>query len=283
MFTHSSKTNPDKVQQASLDKINKAKKAGASSLPRAVNRDLLMSPQGILQLQRTIGNKAVIQLLKSQLQQRTIGQPVQRMDSEEDEEELQMKQESAMQRVGVCEDEYVKLQVMQMRRLRRADMQTFAETLAGDNSRSTVAVAKDGNDYNIYAQSSLAGMSELIEEYDNVTLRWDQSPGTGYHAEMMALMDHGAGSDIAASQPICKRCNAALSANGVTAINPGDQYTEHWQAPFVENIDENNAFPAKAEDHSRTGLSGRRWGINENNRLYPIAQDIWQGIHPDGW
>jgi len=31
------------------------------------------------------------------------------MDSEEDEEELQMKQESAMQRVGGCEDECVKL------------------------------------------------------------------------------------------------------------------------------------------------------------------------------
>lgn len=233
------------IHKSTDNVIQKAGKTGAGLLPRTASPDL-SSPQGILQLQRSIGNRAVMQLLS--------------MDPPT----------HSVYASGTG--------VVQCKSLLEVDMQKFAATLAGDDSHSTVAVAKDGDDYNIYSQSSLSSKSGKIGEYDNVTLKCDKSPGSGYHAEMMALMDGGAGTAIAASQPICKRCNAALTDNSVTAVNPGTQYTEHWQAPFSEAIDENKSFPAKAEDPSRDGQSGKRWGM-ASGKLYQIAKSKWDKVH----
>ena len=175
------------------------------------------------------------------------------------------------------------LQPIQMKALLESDMEFFARSLSNGNSRSTVAVAKKGSNYMIYSQSSLSSMSSTINDYNNVTLKSDRIMGKGYHAEVIALMDTGGGIDsIAASQVICMRCQAALADNSVTAKNPGTQYTEHWQAPFNEEIDENKSFPAKAEDRSRDGQSGTRWVMN-SGRLYLIAKSVWGNKHTSGW
>lgn len=234
------------IQKSKDNVIQKAGKTGAGFLPRTASHDL-SSPQGILQLQRSIGNQAVMQLL-------------------------------SIESPGMHSAYAAGTGVVQCKSLLEVDMQKFASTLAGDDSHSTVAVAKDGSNYNIYSQSSLSSKSGKIGEYDNVTLKCDKSPGSGYHAEMMALMGGGAGTAIAASQPICKRCNAALTDNSVTAVNPGTQYTEHWQAPFSEAINENKSFPAKAEDPSRNGQSGKRWGMADS-KLYQIAKSKWDKVH----
>ncbi|OPX90812.1 MAG: hypothetical protein A4E53_00824 [Pelotomaculum sp. PtaB.Bin104] len=85
MITHSSKTDSDKTQDTS-GKIDKAKTVKPNPLRGdIVNSDLLLAPQRILQLQKNIGNQAVMQLLRSQLQQQSVGQPGQRMESEKDE------------------------------------------------------------------------------------------------------------------------------------------------------------------------------------------------------
>lgn len=174
--------------------------------------------------------------------------------------------------------------VIQMTSLREENMQSFASTLTGADSRSTVAVAGVGEEFWVYSQSSLSSKSGLLGSYDNVKLKWDTSPERGYHAETMAMMDaHGQISSIAASQPICKRCQAALTVNeGCGLKNPGDQFTENWQAPFTEEIDEKNSYPAKAHDPSRNGQSGSRWGMT-SDRLYPIAKLTWSPHHDDGW
>lgn len=79
MFTHSSKTDSDKTHSVSA-RQDKTKTQRHDSLREVLaNPDFLVSPRNILQLQRTIGNRAVIQLLKSQLQQQNLLQPVQRM------------------------------------------------------------------------------------------------------------------------------------------------------------------------------------------------------------
>ncbi len=61
MFTHSSKTNSTKTKALSVNK-EKAQEVGAAP-------ESLASPQNVIQLQRKIGNSAVLQLYKSQAPQ----------------------------------------------------------------------------------------------------------------------------------------------------------------------------------------------------------------------
>lgn len=104
MFTHSSKKDSNKTN-AVIEKTDKHKIVEPKSLQRTIGKsDLLLSPQRILQLQRTIGNQAVIQLLISQLQQ-SGEQPLQRTEPIEDEEELQIKHGNAIQMEGFHEKE----------------------------------------------------------------------------------------------------------------------------------------------------------------------------------
>lgn len=175
----------------------------------------------------------------------------------------------------------VQQKVIQAKKLNDGKMQDLAAELGGD-SRSTVAVAKIGAKYGVYSQGSLSSKQGIIDEYTNVSLKSDTPMGTGYHAESIAMMSGESISKIAASQGICKRCEAMLADNGVEAVNIGGQFTEHWQAPFNEEIDENKSFPAKAKDTDKDGQSGTRWGMTSSS-LYPIAKSKWGSKHTGGW
>lgn len=100
MYTHLLKTESDKTQDVT-GKTEQIKTVVPVPAQRTmVDSGSLFSPPRILQLQRMIGNQAVIQLLKSQLPQQSAGQPVQLMESETDEDNLQMKKDSAVQMVN---------------------------------------------------------------------------------------------------------------------------------------------------------------------------------------
>lgn len=98
MFTQSSKTNSNKAHENSM-KQAKIKTVDNNSLQEVLANPSFLSPKNVLQLQRTIGNKAVIKLLKSQFQQQSVSRPMQLMELEE--EKLQMKQDVLQKKLKV--------------------------------------------------------------------------------------------------------------------------------------------------------------------------------------
>lgn len=175
----------------------------------------------------------------------------------------------------------------QYKKITDSTMQSEAVELS-NNNRSTVAVGKiDSSDrYVIYAQRVNDKLRKAIptnteSTYENVdAVHWENSNWSGLHAEMFAISNNENITKIAASQNICKRCLAALNFYGITAVNPGTQYTEQWIAPYGTEINETNPFPAKAlRDTQRNGISGFRYGMDSNLNYYQISKESWTQHH----
>ncbi|GBF34313.1 translation initiation factor 2 [Desulfocucumis palustris] len=105
MFSHSPKKDSNKTKAVPI-KRDKANMLDPNSLQGVLAEpNCLSSSHSVLQLQRMIGNRAVIQLLRSQIQQQDMVQPTQQMDSEK--KELQ-KRHCPIQ--AVFEDKYIQKQ-----------------------------------------------------------------------------------------------------------------------------------------------------------------------------
>lgn len=175
--------------------------------------------------------------------------------------------------------------VAQLLTVTNNNMQAVSARIAGENSRSTVAIAKtDDTHYYVYSQRHLMVMDDIIDEYDNLFIGQLGTNQAGLHAEMLALAQGGTNFyRIAASQGICERCARVMREYDVIRVNYGGQFTKQWEAPFYEEIDETNDYPANASnDNQRNGTSGTRYGMDNQDRYYPIAKSTWDQHH-DTW
>ncbi|MCG9967383.1 hypothetical protein L9W92_04845 [Pelotomaculum terephthalicicum JT] len=84
MFTQA----PKSANNHDLSEKHDSKKKAEHNSQGHLSAGFLLTQEKIMQLQKTIGNSAVMQLLKSHLRQQPVGLPVQRMESEENEDDM---------------------------------------------------------------------------------------------------------------------------------------------------------------------------------------------------
>lgn len=165
-----------------------------------------------------------------------------------------------------------------------ATMAKAASDIMGGESRSTLAITKEGATYKWYSQTNIGRKkTEISDNYSNLEQGVEGSGISGLHAEMVACGNSTNISAIAASQPICKRCGAYLDSQRIVKVNAGDQYTSNWIAPTMDNTPITSPYPGKARDDAhRDGKSGWRYIINERDYI-PCRKADWEPHHPDGW
>ena len=164
------------------------------------------------------------------------------------------------------------------------DMDEAASYVQGDSTRSTTAIVERNNgSYRVYAQARTTDMQDRIDEYDNLDVG-SLTGGTGFHAEVLALQASIAYRRMAASQPICARCEALLTQQGIGAVNADRHFTRLWNAPWDNAIDENSPYPYAADGGGGKGLKGTRWGFDIGDQEhYVIDIDTWKAAHRNGW
>lgn len=203
----------------------------------------------ILQLQHTIGNHAVRQLMTSP-------------------EYTPPSNNVIQQKKTLTSDKMVEL----------------AEELA-PNSQGTVAIAKDGDKYYVFTQANIGAKKDIIANYTNVSMG-EEGAGKpkGYHAEMRAIDHELDWSHIAANNPVCIRCERALTTFGKTPVNRGGHYTKDWLASNTDtDVPVGSTFPGKAQkDKSMNGQSGTRYTKSKGS-LSAIPKSEWSLSHPGGW
>ena len=172
---------------------------------------------------------------------------------------------------------------IQMLKVTDQKMATVAGIVQGDSTHSTTAITKEGNGtYKVYAQQKTDGMDDRIANYDNLYTGATNGAQYGFHAEVLALAEDLSWSKIAASQPICMRCQAIIEEQGKTAVNPGDQYTSYWQAPGDYNISGASPYPAAADHGGGDGSHGTRW-TRKSKKTTKYEDGAWQEIHSAPW
>jgi hypothetical protein len=175
------------------------------------------------------------------------------------------------------------MEIIQMKKVTDDTMAAVATDVQGSSTHSTTAITKEKNKtYKVYAQQKTSEMDDRIAQYENLSTGATNGADYGFHAEVLALSEDLSWTKIAASQPVCMRCQAILTEQGKTAVNKGDHYTGYWQAPGDYDIGGTSSYPAGADHGAGEGDHGTRW-TRESKKLIKHEDEKWQKIHKAPW